>query len=455
MTPRLRDHWRTIGLILALASAAPGADEPRPNVVVIVADDLGWADVGWHGGSIPTPNLDRLARGGVRLEQHYVAPVCSPTRAALMTGRYWSRFGVTNPSNERVLPFDTLTLPRALKAAGYATAQVGKWHLGSKPEWGPNRFGFDRGYGSLAGGVGPWDHRYKTGPFTHTWHRDGRLIEEEGHVTDLIAAEAVRWLDARPNTPFFLYAAFSAPHIPIKEPAEWLERVASIADPMERQYAACVAHLDDAVGRIAAALERTGQIQNTLIVFTSDNGGIGTARNDDPAYPPDDYQPGRSNGQNRPLRGQKGTLYEGGIRVPAFVSWPARLEPRVLDAPISVSDWMPTLCRLVGFEPEADPRWDGRDLTGVLLRGEPAGERTLYWAGTGFRSSALRRGDLKLVVHRDPDGEETRVELFDLAADPVERVDLAPSRPETVAELKEALRDQMTKDRDAVAGPGR
>jgi len=183
-------------LLLAACLAdgrAAAAERPRPNVVFIMADDLGWADVGFHGCRVPTPRLDGLAREGVELTAHHVAPVCSPTRAGLLTGRLWSRFGVTTPVNRRALPWDALTLPRALQAAGYDTCLTGKWHLGSLPEEGPNHFGFDHSYGSLAGGVTPWLHFYKQGPWMRTWHRDGTLIEEPGHATDLIAAEAVRW----------------------------------------------------------------------------------------------------------------------------------------------------------------------------------------------------------------------------------------------------------------------
>ncbi len=159
---------------------------PKPNILLIVADDMGWADVGYHGSLIRTPQIDRLASQGVVLEQHYVAAMCTPTRAALLTGRYWSRFGNTTPSNERVLPWETWTLARALKQNGYTTHIAGKWHLGSKPEWGPKKFGFDHSHGSLAGGVNPVNHLYKRGPYSKTWHRNDQLIDEAGHVTDLI-----------------------------------------------------------------------------------------------------------------------------------------------------------------------------------------------------------------------------------------------------------------------------
>ena len=211
------------------------AEKNRPNIVILVADDLGWADVGYHGSSIRTPNIDRLQSRGVELDFHYVAPMCTPTRAALLTGRYWSRFGNTKPSNERVLPWDTMTLARALQGAGYRTAISGKWHLGSKPEWGPRKFGFDQSYGSLAGGINPWNHLYKHGPYTRTWHRNDELIEEEGHVTDLLTSEAVRFIKEKKKEPFFLYVPFTAVHTPFDEPPKWLGRVNNI-DPERRPF---------------------------------------------------------------------------------------------------------------------------------------------------------------------------------------------------------------------------
>ncbi|MCA9259883.1 MAG: sulfatase-like hydrolase/transferase, partial [Planctomycetales bacterium] len=244
-----------LGMTLALfCSRAQGAD--LPNIVFVLADDLGWNDVQIHGGKWPTPTLKQLRQDGVELTQHYVAPVCSPTRASLLSGRYWSRFGVTTPTNERVFGDEVVTLPKALQACGYDTCLIGKWHLGSRPEWGPNRFGFKYAYGSLAGGVGPYRHAYKESPFSQTWHRNGEFIEEEGHVTDLLTAEATRYIATQAHEPFFLYVPLTAVHLPIQEPEEWLKRAQYYGSTeMERQYCASVMHMDDAVGRIRAALD--------------------------------------------------------------------------------------------------------------------------------------------------------------------------------------------------------
>ncbi|MEQ1859242.1 MAG: sulfatase-like hydrolase/transferase [Chthoniobacteraceae bacterium] len=415
----------------------------KPNFVFIIADDLGWADVAFHGGNAPTPHLDRLAAEGVELAQHYVYPVCSPTRSALLSGRYATRFGVTNPQNNRAYPWDTVTLASALKSTGYDTAICGKWHLGSKPEEGPQKFGFDHGYGSLAGGVGPWDHHYKKGAFMKTWHRNGQLIEEKGHVTDLITREAVRWIESRKDKPFFLYVPFTAVHLPIKEPAEWLAKVpANITGEVQREYAACVMHLDDAVGRIAAAVKGT----NTLVVFTSDNGGS-TAENNGQTYPPDDYAPGKLPGSNTPLRGEKGSVYEGGIRVATIANWPGKLKPGKFGGVAHISDWMPTFCALAGYKPERDSKWDGINLWPQLAGSEPPKPRAIYVAAPGFRSSAVRDGDWKLVVT----DKEKRTELFNLATDPNEKTDLAKSRPEKVDALRQRLAELSRADRDAVA----
>jgi arylsulfatase A-like enzyme len=424
----------------------------QPNLVFIMADDLGWADVAFHGGNAPTPHLDRLARQGLELAQHYVAPVCSPTRTGLLTGRCWSRFGITTPVNTRALPWKTMTLAKALGSSGYDTCLIGKWHLGSKPEWAPNKYGFDHSYGSLAGGVSPWNHRYKKGDYTVTWHRNGTLLEEPGHVTDLLTDEAVKWIQGRGDAPFFLYVPFTAVHLPLKEPSAWLSKVpSSITGEVARHYAASVMHLDDSVGRILRALEDSGHRENTLLVFTSDNGGS-TAENNDLKYPDDNCPNGRLTGNNLPLRGQKGDVYEGGTRVPTLVSWPGRIPAGRQSTPVQITDWMPTFCGLAGYKSDSDLKWDGQDLAPLLLDGTPLADRPIYTSGPGFRAVSLRHGDWKLVVS----GKEPKqnVELFDIARDPSERTNLAKSEPGKVEEMKRRLSVASKSDRDAIVTNG-
>ncbi len=425
------------------------AESSPPNIVFIIADDLGWADVAFHGGNAPTPHLDRLAQEGLELTQHYVAPVCSPTRAGLLTGRCWSRFGITTPTNTLALPMDTVTLPRALRSQRYETFLAGKWHLGSLPKWGPIHFGFDHSYGSLAGGISPWNHRYKKGPYTVTWHRNHQLIEEPGHVTDLLTNEAVQWIASRESSPFFLYVPFTAVHLPIKEPLEWLQRVPKdITGDVPRHYAACVMHLDDAVGRIIQALEDKGVRDNTLLVFTSDNGGS-TVENNDLKYPDDNCPNGRLTGNNHPLRGRKGDVYEGGTRVPTLVSWPARIKPgRMVASPVQITDWMPTFCALAGYKPDRNLKWDGTDLTELLTKQTPLPPRPLYTAGPRWRSVSLRHGDWKLITHGT--GDQRRFELFNISSDPDESDDLADRHPDRVRELQRHVKKAASTDRDSV-----
>ena len=456
MKPHLYVHLFAYALITVFSPLnSRGEDNRKPNIVFIIADDLGWADVEFHGGIVPTPNLNKLLSEGMELGQHYVAPVCSPTRAGFMTGRYWSRFGVTTPTNSQALPFETVTISNALSEVGYETCLSGKWHLGSKPAWGPNHFGFDHSYGSLAGGVTPWSHFYKKGPYSVTWHRNGTLITEEGHVTDLLTREAVTWIENRGSEkPFFLYVPFTAVHLPIREPEPWLARVPkSITGDVPRQYAACILHLDDAVGRIVEAVDKSGKSDSTLIVFTSDNGGS-TSENNDTKYPDDQCPNGKLTGNNLPLRGKKGDLYEGGTRVPTIVRWPGKIEAGATrHTPVHIVDWMPTICALAGAKADAAKlKWDGANIWPVISGDGSLSERSLYSAGTGFRSQALRRGDWKLVIHANRnDTANTLVELFNIARDPGEQRNLLDSEPDKTAEMEKHLEEAATTDRDAIA----
>lgn len=415
----------------------------RPNILLVVADDLGWADIGYHNSEMRTPNLDRLARTGVELDCHYVQPQCTPTRVALMTGRYPSRFNMkcTQASNDRAFPADTTTMASALKAAGYATGMSGKWHLGSKPEWGPKHYGFDHSHGSFAGAVGMYDHRYRlNSPFAVTWHRNHELIEQEGHVTDLTTTETVQWIEEHddPRAPWFFYVPFHAVHTPLVErDPRWRRVNDHIAEPHRRLYASAVSHMDDAVGRMVDALERTGQRGRTLIVFTSDNGA--QVNHGGGAYPPPDPKLSRFS-SNKPLRGKKTDVYEGGYRVPAFANWPGVLTPRKVTQPMHAVDWLPTLAKLARAEA---PTGDGLDVWPHLVSDRPDRDRTFYivW-GAGRRREALRHGDWKILRNR----RNAPWELYDVAADPFETTNLADKRPETLDLLRQVYQLQRNAD---------
>lgn len=441
MTPR-------IGLLLFVALLLPAshvAAADRPNILMIVADDLGWSDVGWHGGFGKTPHLDRLVQEGLELDQHYVQPVCTPTRTALMSGRYPGRFGpqALSPSNLRAMPPGTITLASALRSLGYATYQAGKWHLGSRPEWGPTAFGFDHGYGTLTGAADPWTHKYRAGsPYEDTWHRDGRFLTEEGNATELVATEVIRRIEER-RSPWFIYVGFHAVHTPVDAPDEYKRLYDGVKfhdDPVLHEsrlrMAAEVAQLDAKVGAFVDALERTGQRERTLIVFTSDNGGIESLKNAYVGTVPDSPL----NSENDPLRGQKATVYEGGIRVCAFASWPGTLAPRRVSAPMHAVDWFPTIAHLVGYQPQADLQWDGIDhwpvLSGDLANPAP---RTIYIASRS--GIALRHGDWKLVQPR-----EGEAELYNLALDPFETTNRASIDADKTTELLAALAEQQACD---------
>jgi len=422
----------------------------RPNIVFIIADDMGWADVGYHGSGIETPNIDCLSREGVRFRQHYVMATCTPTRVGLMTGRYPSRYGVMAPAYGKIFDDDTVTLALALRSSGYRTSIAGKWHMGSPPECTPRKYGFDSSYGYFHGQIDPYTHHYKTG--VRSWHRNDQYVDEEGHATDLITDEAVRIIESDNDRPFLLYVAYSVPHFPLDEPDEWTSRYKRIKEASRRLYAASVTHMDYGIGRIIDALERTrrggarrspeGLRENTLVVFVSDNGGQESWHSEDQYKGRYADKPHTVLGDNRPLRGWKGDVYEGGIRVPALANWPGVLKPGERNVPVHIVDWMPTLCRLAGYSPERDLNWDGRDIWPLVCEGVANAEpRPLYWKTPN--SSAVRLGDWKIIVKRG----RGDVELYNLASDPYETEDLAQQHPETVKKLERLLAKFSQDDR--------
>ncbi len=452
MPPRLFRLVLVTALLATLSTLACAADA-RPNFLIILADDLGYGDVGFQGGVAKTPHLDRLASQSVRLTAHYVHPMCSPSRAALLTGRYASRFGVTGAQNAQALPFGTPTLASILAGAGYDTALIGKWHLGSSPDTPPNKFGFACSYGSLAGGITSDTHEYKTGPHQKTWHRNGVLLEEPGHVTDLITTDAVKWIEQRGDAPFFLYVPYTAVHVPIQEPEEWLAMNSHLTDEATRLRAADISHLDDGVGRLLAALEKKGLRKNTVVLFLSDNGAHNPTDNRQDKYPgADSRKPLMVSGSNAPFRGWKSGLYEGGIRTPALASWEGKWKPGVLAQPLSVTNWLPTLCRLAGAPLPAGHPCDGWD-AGGLLAGEAGADDTaalhpIYSAAPGFRARMVRLGGWKLIVTvpRGKRSSEAGVELYKIDDDPSETRNVAASFPDKVLELQTLLEKLAASD---------
>jgi len=458
---------------------ATGRLARQPNIIVILTDDQGWADIGYNNPKVYTPNLDRLAAGGATLVNHYVMPQCTPTRVAAMTGRYPGRFGNQGlqASNAPQFPFGTPTLASLLKAAGYETYLVGKWHLGADYAHGPNHYGFDETYGAMAGALGMYDHRYRAGEFEQTWHRNLKPIEghEDGvHVTDLEAREAIRIIELKREQPFFLYLAFNAPHTPLdergtfvdqptrldpKNPQRWLNedkiewfndpagKIQQETDPERRLLLAVVNHLDHAIGEVVAALDRSGQRDNTLILFSSDNGPQSDWGGN--AYPNDlkltDFN------QPLPMRGTKTDVWEGGIHVAGFANWPGHITPKKVTQRTHIVDWFPTLTAIAGQTPGASNILDGLDLSPLLLRDGGLPERDLYWIWNSKTSRwALRFGDWKIVRYAtgEPSGPEAW-QLFNLKDDPREQIDVAAQHPEMVARLHQRFLAQRGRDQPA------
>ncbi len=427
------------------AAAAQGAD--KPNIVFIMADDLGNADLGYRGGEINTPNIDKLAATGVRCESFYGMPVCTPSRAALMTGRYPIRHGLQTlvifPSHGYGLPTDERTLPQALKEAGYQTYMVGKWHLGhaDRKYWPQNR-GFDHFYGNLVGEV---DYFTKERGGLIDWQRNGEFLKEETYFTTLIGDEAVKLIEAQDaKKPFFLYFASLAPHAPYQVPKEYSDRYASIPDEKRRAYAGMITALDEAVGRVVAALEQKGLRENTIILFASDNGGATSALFATGARSAEDRKKSGGVGlgekppaSNAPFRAGKGSLYEGGVRVPAFVNWPGKLKPTVVNEPLHMVDIMPTLLTLAGATGSESHPFDGKNIWATLAEGKPSPHEEILINVEAIRG-AIRKGDWKLVRMATFPG---KTELYNLAQDPGEKTNIAAVHPEIVRELDARLLD--------------
>lgn len=442
MTPRRRSMLEWASLAAALLFGPQAAAAERPNIVIILADDLGNADLGYRGSSIRTPHIDALATGGVRLESYYGLPVCTPARAALLTGRHPMRYGLQTlvifPSHTYGLPTDERTLPEALREVGYRTCMVGKWHLGhARHEYWPQNRGFDHFYGNLVGEV---DYFTKERGGLVDWQRNGTFFREEGYHTDLIGDEAVGLIEGHDTArPLFLYVASLAAHAPYQAPQEEIDAYRELfPDPQHRTYAAMITSLDRQVGRIVAALERKNMRDDTLIFFTSDNGGPTSAMFATGARPAAERAAetgAKPPCSNTPFSGGKGGLKEGGVRLPAIVNWPGRLRPAVVREPLHHVDVMPSLLALVGGRGDRDKPFDGRDATATIDAGAPSPHDDLLINVELFRG-AIRKGPHKLVKVATLPG---KTELFDVEHDPGETTNLAEQHPDIVRDLEARL----------------
>jgi arylsulfatase A-like enzyme len=449
-----------LGVLLICLSAR--AAEPKPNIVFFLADDLGQRDLGCYGSTFyETPNLDRMAREGARFADAYAAcPVCSPSRASILTGLWPQRTGITDyigaaltpeqwKRNTRSLPaaytdrlaLDTPTLAKALKAEGYATFFAGKWHLGPQGWW-PEDQGFDVNIGGIDRG-GPYGGKKYFSPYGNPRLADGPDGE---HLPDRLATEAARFIESNKARPFFAYFSFYSVHTPLmaredlRSKYEQKRARLGLVEKWGREeprdvrlgqdhavYAGMVEAMDLAVGKVLAKLDELGLARNTIVIFTSDNGGLSTSE----GWPT----------SNMPLRGGKGWMYEGGIREPLLVRWPGVVRPgSVVSEPVSGPDYYPTLLEAVGAKPRPGQVLDGVSLLPVL-KGDSLPERALFWHYPhygnqgGAPAAAVRRADWKLIEWQ----EDGRLELFNLAADAGERTDLAAKEPERVARLRDEL----------------
>jgi len=432
---------KATGNLAELVKSRP-VDAPPPNVIILLADDLGWADVGYRGSDIETPNIDKLAVEGMRLERFYATPFCSPTRAALMTGRDPIKLGVAHAvlmawSNGGVAPQEHF-MPESFKAAGYQTAMVGKWHLGHTIEQHtPNARGFDHFYGHFNTDVDYFTHSFAEG---YDFQENGKPVKhEKEYATDVHGNQAARYLKEirDPSKPFFLYVPFLAPHSPMQAKEEDMAKYSSRIDVPGRPkktYAAMVDSLDQAIGEIMDALEETGQADNTLILFFTDNGGYGVF-----------------GGDNTPLRGEKLTPFEGGVRVNALLRWPDVIPANTVnDSVMSVMDMLPTLTTAAGIEAGNTREIDGFDRWAAIIgKGEKARPGPMFFTSNlslyNYFQYGVLDGPWKLYQKVDHQRRTTETEtmLFNVWEDPNEENDIASEHPDQVKRLQNMLDERL------------
>lgn len=439
---RVSACWLAAVLVFVWLAGLTARAVERPNVILILSDDQGFGDLGCYGAKdLHTPHLDALAAGGVRFTQFYsAAPVCSPSRAGTLTGRWPVRAGVpSNCASQKggagALPPSEITMAEMFRSAGYATAHIGKWHLGYTPETSPRAQGFDHSFGHLGGCIDNYSHFfYWSGPNVHDlWRNDEEVFHDGDYFPDLMLKEASRFMEQNRDRPFFLYYALNTPHYPYQGDARWLERFKDLPYP-RNLYAAFVAAQDERLGALIARVTQLGLRERTIIVFHSDNGYSTEER----AH--------FGGGSAGPYRGAKFSLFEGGIRLPAILAWPGQLPPnQVRDQVAHACDLLPTLADLTGVKPPA-VHLDGRSLIGVLRDPgavSPHEGRALHWQmGQGTNAEwAVRQGDWKLLGNtrdttngRQP--QSVKLFLANLRDDPGETTNLAEQHPELVARLR-------------------
>ncbi|MBC6997085.1 sulfatase-like hydrolase/transferase [Cytophaga sp. FL35] len=410
-------------ILLVLIGQSLGAQD-KPNIIVVLTDDQGWADVGFNGATdIPTPQLDALAKEGVVFENGYVShPYCSPSRAGLLTGRYQARFGHDcnmpyDDENDASVgtPLKEKMISEALKEQGYATAAIGKWHVGDHPDLHPPKQGFDHWFGFAGGAMNFWGT--PNGPL-RTIYRNNDPVDpaELSYLTDDFTEEAIHFIKRHKENPFFIYLAYNAPHAPDHATPQYLKATEHIEYGGRSVYAAMVNGVDHGVGRLVAQLKELNLYDNTILVFLSDNGGRA------------------EHADNRPNRGHKGMLFEGGIKVPFFMVWPEKLQRNQRYSPmVSALDLYPTFIEAAGKKAQTEPQLEGVNLTPFLTeKKEETPHQTLFWRSVGGFKYAVRHKDYKLYKS----AYKNRTLLYNLKEDAIERYDLAKEQPEKVAELE-------------------
>jgi arylsulfatase A len=454
--------------LLSLACVAYAVDKPapRPNVVILLTDDQGTLDANCYGSKdLITPHIDKLAATGIRFTQAYAHTVCCPARAALFTGRHPQRSGISNwtqgdrngsDSKNRNMPAEEVTLAEVLKSAGYRTALFGKWHLGAKPGHGPLDQGFDSYFGHLGGFIDNYRHYFLHGRGYHDlWDGNGEIFRREEYYPDLLVERAVNFIGSNKDAPFFMTVAFNLPHYPEQPGGSFRDAYADM--PVPRQsYARVISTVDEHIGRILHKIEETGLRGNTIVIFMSDNGhsvennaGI-AADNHSSGYPRGHYYLAHGGGGNTgKWSGHKGTFLEGGIRVPAIISHPAKIQQgQTRDQIITIMDWFPTVLELCGIKQADDaPELDGQSMTGIITdRTSNSKHEILHFAWAG--NWAVRKGDWKLIRQLDKKTRKINLSLHNLAETKPELKDHANERPEMVKELM-ALHEAWERDMES------